>query len=582
MALDGAFLRHIKKELEEALINTKVDKIYQPTRDELVIFMRSREGMKKLYISARAGSSRICLTESIPENPKTPPMLCMLLRKRLSGARLRDIRQPGLERLLFLDFEGTNELGDTVTLTLAVEIMGQYSNVVFLDGEGIIIDAFRRVDASMSSQRLVLPGMRYELPPAQDKLCILDRDADDIISAVSAAPKNMELSKALLGVIQGVSPILCRELEHLTGRGRDVFSKELDEELVTRLRFFLKRMIKSVRECSGEPYMITDQTKKPIDFTFEDIQQYGSGRSAKCSGSFCELLERYYARRDAMETMRRRSEDLNKLLNTAAARLIRKIYIQKDELAACADRENYRICGDIIQANLYRIEKGASRLKAENFYDESLAEITIELDPALSPAANSQRYYKLYQKAKNVEQILKVQIEKAENELDYISSVLDSLARAESLRELAEIRAELTEQGYIKAKGKKQKAEASLPPLEFTSESGFRILVGRNNRQNDRLTMKQADKNDLWFHTKDIPGSHTVILCDGRTPDEETVLFAASLAAGHSKAKDAGKAPVDYTKIRYVSKPQGAKPGMVIYTNQKTLFVAPWKKPETN
>ncbi len=578
MALDGAFLRHIKKELETSLINTKVDKIYQPTRDELVLFMRSREGMKKLYISARAGSSRICLTDSTPENPKTPPMLCMLLRKRLSGARLREIKQPSLERLLMLEFEGTNELGDIVTMTLAVEIMGQYSNVIFIDGDGIIIDAFRRVDASMSSQRLVLPGMRYEMPPRQDKLCILDKDADDVIQAVRALPKNMQLSKALLDVIQGVSPIVCRELEHLTGRGRDVFSKELDEELITRLRFFLKRMIGAVRECSGEPYMIIDPSKKPIDFTFEDIQQYGSGRAFKNCPTFCELLERYYSKRDAMETMRRRSEDLNRIMNTAAARLIRKIYIQKDELAACADRENYRICGDIIQANLYRIEKGATKLKAENFYDESLSEITIELDPSLSAAANSQKYYKSYQKAKTAEQILKVQIALAENELDYVSSVLDALSRAESLRELGEIRAELTEQGYIKAKGKKQKAEASLPPLEFTSKSGFRILVGRNNRQNDKLTLKQAAKNDLWFHTKDIPGSHTIILCEGREPDEDTILYAASLAAAHSKAKDAGKAPVDYTRIKYVSKPQGSKPGMVIYTNQKTLFVKPEKR----
>lgn len=577
MALDGAFLRHIKKELEASLINTKVDKIYQPTRDELVLFMRSRDGMKKLYISARAGSSRICLTDATPENPKTPPMLCMLLRKRLSGARLRAITQPGLERLLMLEFEGTNELGDIAAMTLAVEIMGQYSNVVFLDGDGIIIDAFRRVDASMSSQRLVLPGMRYEMPPQQDKLCVLDKDADDIIQALSELPKNMQLSKALLSIIQGVSPIVCRELEHLTGRGRDVFSKELDEELITRLRFFLKRMITTVRECSGEPYMIIDQTKKPIDFTFEDIQQYGTGRAFKNCRTFCELLERYYFRRDAMETMRRRSEDLNRLMNTVAARLIRKIYIQKDELAACADRENYRICGDIIQANLYRIEKGSKTLKAENFYDESLAEITIELDPALSAAANSQKYYKSYQKAKNAEQILKVQIAKAESELDYVSSVLDALSRAESLRDLGEIRAELTEQGYIKSKGKKQKAETALPPIEFTSKSGFRIVVGRNNRQNDRLTMKQAAKNDLWFHAKDIPGSHTVILCDGKEPDEETILYAASLAAAHSKARDAGKVPVDYTRIRCVSKPQGAKPGMVIYTNQKTLFVAPFR-----
>ncbi len=576
MALDGAFLRHIKKELEENLINSKVDKIYQPSRDEIVLSMRSREGSRKLLLSARANSPRINMTDFSYENPKTPPMLCMLLRKRLSGARLREIRQPGLERLLMLDFEGTNELGDTVMMTLAVEIMGQYSNIVFVDGEGMIIDAVKRVDASMSSQRLVLPGLRYEMPPQQNKICVLEHDADEIINAVEHYPKNIPLSKALLNILQGFSPVLCRELEHLTGRGREVFTGELDEDLTTRLRFFLKRTIAFIREISGQPYVIIDQGKKPIDFTFEDIQQYGTGRSFQDYGTFCELLDGYYSRRDALERIKQKSDDLNKLLNNAATRLIKKIYIQKDELRTCSDREHFRVCGDLIQANLYQIPKGASEIEVENFYDENLNKIRIKLDPALSAAANSQKYYKNYQKAKTAEQVLKVQIEKAETELDYVSSVLDSLSRAESIRELNEIRQELTEQGYIKSKGgKKQKNEAALPPLEFTSKSGFKILVGRNNRQNDKLTLKHSDKNDLWFHTKDIPGSHTIIVCEGKEPDEDTILYAAALAAAHSKAREAGKVPVDYTKIRYVSKPQGSKPGMVIYVNQKTLFVSP-------
>lgn len=575
MALDGIFLRQIRQELKDHLLGSKVDKVYQPSRDELVLTMRSRDGSSRLLLSARANSPRINITQVSYENPKTPPMLCMLLRKRLSGARLRDITQPGLERLLFLEFEGLNELGDSVTMKLAVEIMGQYSNIIFIDESGRIIDAVKRVDATMSSQRLILPGLPYEPPPRQEKLCILDEDADTIIHAVQSLPKPTPLSKALLNVIQGVSPIICRELEHLTGRGKDLCSSDLcDEELMTRLRFFLKRMIASVREGGAEPFMIIDQTKKPIDFTFMNIQQYGSGRSLRETDSFCELLDRYYAKKDALETMRRRSEDLNKLLNNAATRLIRKIYLQKDELAACADREHSRICGDIIQANLYRMEKGSTELIAENFYD-NMQTIRIPLDPSLSPAANSQRYYKSYQKAKTAEQVLKVQIEKAETELDYVSSVLDSLSRAGSVRELDEIRTELTEEGYLRQRGRKQKQETALPPLTFTSPAGFTILVGRNNKQNDRLTLKQAGKNDLWFHTKDIPGSHTIILTEGREVDDDTILYAASLAAAHSKAREAGKVPVDYTKVRYVSKPQGAKPGMVIYINQKTLFVTP-------
>ena len=575
MALDGVFLRHIKNEIEQKLLDTKVDKIYQPARDQIVLTMRSREGSSKLLISARANSPRINITSATPENPKVPPMLCMLLRKRLSGARLRSVTQPELERLLMLEFDAVNELGDTVKLRLAVEIMGQYSNIIFIDENGMIIDAVKRVDVSMSSQRLVLPGIKYELPPKQSKLCVLEADADKIIDAVVSQPGSRPLSKALLAVIQGVSPIICRELEYLTGRGKDVFSDSMNEEQLTRLSYFLKRDISAARECKGVPCLITDQGGKPIDFTFEHIQQYGSGRSRQETQSFCELLDLYYSRKDNIESIRSKSEDLNKLLSNTASRLIKKIYIQGDELKACADREYYRICGDILQANLYRIKKGDTECEAENFYDENMGKIVIKLDPAISPSANAQKYYKSYQKAKTAEQILKVQIKKAEQELDYVSSVMDSLSRAESVRELDEIREELTDEGYLKARGKKQKREKALPPLEFVSAGGFKILVGRNNRQNDRLTLKESGKNDIWFHTKDIPGSHTVIVTEGREPDEGTMLYAAQLAAYHSKAREAGKVAVDHTKIRYVSKMQGAKPGMVIYTNQQTMFVTP-------
>ncbi len=575
MALDGVFLRHIKKELEEKLIGSRIDKIYQPSKDRLLLTLRSREGSYKLIISARADAPRINITTASPENPKVPPMLCMLLRKRLSGAKLRSVSQTGLERTITLEFEAVNELGDIVMLKLVVEIMGQYSNIIFIDENGIIIDAVKRVDASMSSQRLILPGMKYEMPPKQVKLCMLDTDAEDIINAVESLPGSKPLSKALLSVVQGVSPIICRELEYLTGRGADVYSDSLNEEQRTRLLYFLKRDIKAARECSGVPCIITDTVNKPIDFTFEHIQQYGSGRSKQESDTFSGLLDIYYSKRDNMAAIRSKSEDLTRLLSNAATRLIKKIYRQNDELKACADREHLRICGDLLQANLYRIERGATECEVENFYDENTAKIKIKLDPSISPSANAQKYYKSYQKAKTAEQVLRVQIEQAEAELDYVSSVSDSLSRAESVRELDEIRQELTEEGYIKAKGKRQKSEKPLSPLEFTSPGGFKILVGRNNKQNDMLTLKQSDKNDIWFHVKDIPGSHTIIITNGKEPGDADILYAAQLAAYHSKAREAGKVPVDYTRVKYVSKPRGAKPGMVIYVNQTTVYVSP-------
>lgn len=580
MALDGVLLRHIKRELEEKLIGSRIDKIYQPAKDRLLLTMRSREGSYKLLISARADAPRINITTMSPENPKVPPMLCMLLRKRLSGAKLRAVNQPGLERTLMLEFEAVNELGDIVMLSLAVEIMGQYSNIIFIDENGIIIDAVKRVDVSMSSQRLILPGIKYEPPPKQLKLCMLDTDAEEIINAVENLSGSYPLSKALLSVIQGVSPIICRELEYLTGRGADVYSNNMNEEQKTRLSYFLKRDINVARECSGVPCIITDVNNKPIDFTFKHIQQYGSGRSKQECDTFSGLLDIYYSKRDNISAIKAKSEDLTKLLSNAATRLIKKIYIQNDEIKKCENREQLRICGDLLQANLYRIEKGASECEVENFYDENMSKIKIKLDPSISPSANAQKYYKSYRKAKTAEQVLQVQIKQAEAELDYVSSVSDSLSRAESVRELDEIRQELTEEGYIKVKGKKQKNEKPLPPLEFESQSGFKILVGRNNRQNDMLTLKQADKNDIWFHVKDIPGSHTIIITNGKIPDDNTILYAAQIAAYHSKARDAGKVPVDYTKVRYVSKPRGAKPGMVIYINQSTMYVTPLQQPD--
>lgn len=576
MALDGVFLRHIKNELQTALADSRVDKVYQPSNDEIVLTMRSRDsGSKKLLLSARANSPRINITSQTPENPQTPPMLCMLLRKRLAGARLREIRQPELERILFLDFEGKNELGDTVMMTLAVEIMAQYSNVIFIDGEGMIIDALKRVDPTMSSKRLVLPNVRYELPPKQNKLNMLEVSAEEILSAIKAYPKNADLSKAILATVQGVSPIICREVAHLTGRGNDVFSKELTAEDEKRLLYFLNRTIETAKNISGSPILIKDNTGKPTDISFLDITQYGNSVSIEHPESFCSLLDEFYSRRDSIERMRARSQDLSKLLTNLCERISRKIIAQQAELTACVDREHLRICGDILEANLYRIKKGDEFCEAENFYDENLAKIKIKLNPALSPTQNAQKYYKDYRKAKTAEQMLKVQLEKAHEELQYLEAVLDSLGRAETERELNEIRTELAEQGYIRTNRKKQKKEATLPPLEYKSKSGFTILVGRNNRQNDKLTLKQADKNDLWFHTKEIPGSHTIIVTNGQTPDDDTILYAASLAAYHSKARNAGKVPVDYTKIRYVSKPQGSKPGMVIYVNQKTLYVEP-------
>lgn len=576
MALDGAFLRHIKQELEGQLLGSRVDKVYQPNREELLIAFRSREAACKVLFSARANSARVHFTTIPLENPKQPPMLCMLLRKKLLGAKVVAIRQPELERLLHFDFDSINELGDHVTLTLTMEVMGRYSNIILSDEEGKIIDALKRVDAEMSSQRLVLPGLTYRLPPPQSKLCPLSTVSQQVVEALKALPRDMELSKGYLAVLQGVSPIVCRELAYRVGRGRELTVKTMDEEQLFRAGFFYQQMRDTVEEVSGKPYMAVNLQGKPMDFSFLEIHQYGTAAVVKEAESFSQLLDDFYRERDKQERMRVREQDLLKLLSTHSERLSRKIGVQRGELEQCADRDGLRVAGDLISANMYQLEKGAQSADLANFYEEDAPLVHIKLDPALTPSQNAQKYYKEYRKAKTAEEKLAEQISLAEQELEYLETVLDALARAETERDLSEIRAELQEQGYLrKLRSKKEKPAAVSAPMKFTTSDGFTVLVGRNNRQNDKLTLKTANNNDIWFHTKNIPGSHTVLVTEGKSPTETAMTEAAQLAALHSRAKDSAQVPVDYTQIRNVSKPVGAKPGMVIYVNYKTIYVTP-------
>lgn len=559
------------------MLGTRVDRVFQPNRDELILAFRGFSAAYKLLISARANSARINLTTIPVENPQQPPMLCMLLRKKLQGAKLLEITQPDLERALMLKFDSVNELGDHVELTLAVEIMGRYSNIILVDENGKIIDALKRVDAEMSSERLVLPGLLYRLPPPQDKLSMLTCTVEEIMARIDALPRDMELSKALMSVLQGISPIIAREVENSAGLGHEVYVKSMTPPQRRRTEMYVTTLMETAKNVSGTPHIVIDPQNKPKDFAFMDIRQYGSAMTVSEKKSFSEMLDAFYAERDQIERMRVKSQDLLRLLANHADRLSRKIANQQAELSACAERDTLRIKGDLLSANMYAIQKGETSVKLQNFYDENLAELEIALDPALTPQQNAQKYYKNYRKAKTAEEKLTEQIGLAQTELTYIDSVFESLALAENERDLNEIRAELAEQGYVRRRaGKKnQKQPVLSAPLKFKTSDGFTVLVGRNNRQNDKLTMKDANNNDIWFHTKNIPGSHTVLVTDGKAPTETAMEEAAVLAAQHSRAKDSAQVPVDYTQIRYVSKPQGAKPGMVIYVQYKTVYVDP-------
>lgn len=579
MALDGIFLRHIKNEIEREALGARVSQVYQPNRDELVLALRTFGGNKKLLLSARANSPRVNFCVKTPENPAQPPMFCMLLRKRLGGGKLVAVRQMDCDRVIFFDFECVNELGDVVMITVACEIMGMYSNIIVINSDGVIIDSLKRVDLTMSSRRLVLPNIKYELPEPQDKLNILNSNPEQIVEKVRNLDCETSLNKALLRVIQGVSPIVCREIEYRVFEGA---TNKVEGVFVDRLISEIERLKEVTENCSGNPCIVYREDGKPMDFCFVPIEQYAGFAKVEKAESFSGVLDVFYDERDSRERMRVKAQSLTKMLSNTCERIARKISKQQAELAQCENREQLRICGDLLQANIYRIERGAPFVDVENFYDEQGSTLRIKLNPAISPAANAQKYYKDYQKAKNAEAVLGEQIEKGRHELEYVESVLDTVNRAETEKELSQIREELTEQGYLKRQKGKQRQLAQLPPLEFTSSDGFKIYVGRNNRQNDKLTLKTASKTDMWLHTKDIHGSHTIIAGNGREISDTAILEAAQLAAYHSKARNSSQVPVDYTLVKYVSKPSGAKPGMVIYVNNKTVYVTPKSTVETS
>lgn len=573
MALDGAFLYAVKNELTP-LIGSRVEKIHQPSREEIIISLRTKQGGKKLYISANAGSARIHITEKNVDNPQTPPMFCMLLRKHLGSGKLIGIRQDGLERILFLDFECVNELGDVVTVTLACEIMGRCSNLIIINHEGKVIDSIKRVDEDMSRERIVLPGMRYTLPPRNDRLNFLKAEPAEIISTLENTPP-AELSKALIRIFEGISPILAREWTFFAGRGVYINSDKIEPNQLERLLFAIKRTREQLEKGECFFSVVKDKEGQLRDFSFIRLTQFGTLMYTKELSSASELLDYFYFERDRAARTKQRANDLFKLLVNLTERTSRRIAAQREELAECADKDYYKLCGDLISANMYRIQKGDSLLIAENFYDESCPEIEIKLDVRKTPLQNAQKYYGEYKKSVTAEEKLAVQIEKGEEELQYLDSVFDSLTRAVSENDIIQLRLELREQGYIKSGSSKVKPPKALPPIEYKSSDGFTVLVGRNNHQNDQLSLKFAEKSDIWLHTQSITGSHVLILTDGETPPDRTIEEAAVIAAVNSRGRNSTLVPIDYCLAKFVKKPSGAKPGKVIFTNYQTAFVKP-------
>lgn len=569
MSLDGAFLHLVKAELMP-LIGSRVDKVYQPSREEIVITLRTmREGAKKLILSANSVSARVNLTETAFDNPQQPPMFCMLMRKHLGGGRLTDIRQDGLERIIYFDFECVNEIGDIVTNTLAAEIMGRHSNIILIR-DGRVVDSIKRVTDDISSVRRVLPNIPYETPPRTERLNLLEVSPEEVWERLNGSSER--LAKRLLTVLEGVSPVFTRECAYYAARDVDIACSELTESMRDKVLFFLSKAKKAL-DGAAEYTMVSELGGRKKDFCFVNIEQYSTAMLISHAESANSLLDGFFAAADRTERTKQRARDLLKLLMNSYERVSRKLELQKKELAECSEREVFRVCGDLINSNIYRLEKGMTKCTLEDFYSGEPREIA--LDARLTPAQNAQKYYTEYRKLDTAEKMLTELIQKGGEELVYIDSVFDCVSRTENEAELAEIRRELREQGYLRG-GKPDEKIKKTEPLKYVSTSGYEILVGKNNRQNDTLTLKTARASDIWLHTKDIAGSHVIIrTAEKSAPDEETILEAAELAAYHSKGRSSSQVPVDYTAVKFVKKPAGAKPGMVIFTNNRTVYVTP-------
>ena len=568
MPLDAICLSAVVREIAPQLEGNRIEKIQQPSRDQIILLLR---GSRRLLLNAGANQPRIHLTRQLRDNPAQPPMFCMLLRKYIGNGRIVAVEQAPLERVVTLTIDAMDELGEMSRYRLVLECMGRHSNLILVSPDGHVIDCMRRVDFEMSQQRQVLPGLFYHLPPQQEKVSPLTVEEGEFARLLCTCPAETQLDRWLLDTFTAISPLIARELVYRACGSTDARMEEENG----RLWPVLFEWQQAVNDGAMTPQVLL-KGGKYSDFTYLAPQQYSGFVTCREEESFCQLLDNFYEGREQAERVRQKGQDLLKTVTNALDRVRRKIALREKEYAQTQDRDHLRICGELITANLYRMERGASKVTVENYYEPECPSMEIRLDPRLSPQENAAKYFKQYNKAKTAEKILTEQLRLGREELAYLESVLQQLQQAEAEQDFNDIRAELTDGGYIRNRGKKQPGfQRASKPREFRSSAGLRILVGRSNKQNDQLTTKTAGPRDFWLHTQKIHGSHVILCTDGTQPDEQSLLEAAILAAYYSQGRESSKVPVDYTPARYVKKPAGAKPGMVVYTTYQTMYVTP-------
>lgn len=568
MAFDGITIANIVSELNRTILNGRIYKIAQPEPDELLLTIKGNSTQHRLLLSAGASLPLIYLTQSNKQSPMTAPNFCMLLRKHIQNGRITDISQPGLERIVRIGIEHLNEMGDLCRKTLIVEIMGKHSNIIFCDENNIIIDSIKHVSAAVSSVREVLPGRTYFIPQTQEKRNPLEEiSPEDFTALIKAQPTT--LCKAVYGCFTGFSPVMANELCYRASLDASLPTAAADEAELLHLFHNFTWLMEDIRKGLFTPEIISDGDV-PTEFSAVDMKQY-QDLSIQKYDSISEVLEQFYAKKNAVTRIRQRSSDLRRIVQTALERNAKKYDIQQKQLKDTEKKEKYRIYGELINTYGYGVETGAKSMEAFNYYTNET--ITVPLDPLLSPSDNAKKYFDKYQKCKRTEEAVTTLIAQTKEEIEHLESISNALDIARFEEDLIQIKEELIESGYIKRKGGTKRARIKSLPFHYISSDGYDIYVGKNNYQNDELTFKTATGNDWWFHAKKIPGSHVIVKSRNEELPDRTFEEAARLAAYYSKGREQDKVEIDYLQKKNVKKPAGAKPGFVVYYTNFSMAI---------
>lgn len=570
MSFDGIVTGAVTRQLQAKLTGGKIEKIYQPEADEIILHIHSGKEKYRLYISSNSSHARMHLIDTAGANPQNPMGFCMLLRKHLQGGRISAINQKDSERIVEMSVSTINELGFSVNKKLVVEIMGKHSNIILLDAEsGRILDSIKRISIDVNRYRQLLPGQTYVYPPAQDKVSYYHIDENTFNDFPGEEPE--AAAKYLLSHIQGISPVIAEEISTMAINEASPSSQPL-----TWANYYnvLREMFLQIDKGNSKVRVYLDRENRPMDFHVFPLHGLMGLYEEESFGDVSEGIAYYYANKSSSNRVKQRAIDLEK----AVASNLDKLYLKKqrlsEDLIRAEQGDVYRLYGELITANLHNLQPGASTVTLLNYYDNEM--LTIPIETRYSPSQNAQRYYKKYSKAKTAITEKNIQLQETNSDISYLESVLSFIEGAQTVEEIEELRLELVEGGFLRKRKNNYKPSKSKPaPYSYRTSQGFKVLVGRNNKENDLLTFKMASGKDLWFHTKDIPGSHVILMTEGQKVTEEAIFEAAALAAYHSKGKTSENVPVDYTQVRHVKKPSGAKPGMVIFTDNRTVYVNP-------